>query len=220
MFMGLTQLGVCNRCHPVIAMDVQQRVRLISDSMDIITKSKKADTQLSRYDFIIEQAVALLPYEQKGIPLPLNHLPSEFIQKLRQERDGIIYQMMADEYRLVGEKSTLATTTTGKISPFSKFILRVREFAKKTEDPTALRRLEADASKRMHDVQLLIYMDTAQKAELKGQKKKALDQYYEAYYFLTHDEYDDRTQQGDLEAIRRKIVGLGGELPEKRLAAS
>ena len=61
-----------------------------------------------------------------------------------------------------------------------------------------------------HQTQLNAYLDEAKKAEFKGQRKKALDRYYDALYFLKHDEIEDALQQEHLSAIEAKINELGG----------
>ncbi len=67
---------------------------------------------------------------------------------------------------------------------------------------------EAKLRKVIQEIQLSSYLNDAKKAEFKGDKKKALDKYYEALYFLQHDEIDDALQTNEIEDIEAKIKEL------------
>ena len=56
------------------------------------------------------------------------------------------------------------------------------------------------------------YVETAEKAEFKGNTKQALDQYLEALYFLKTDDVDDQLQAAEIARISRKIAELGGSV--------
>jgi hypothetical protein len=56
------------------------------------------------------------------------------------------------------------------------------------------------------------YMEKAEKAEFKGQQKKALEQYYEALYYLKHNEVDDVLKAEHIAGLEQKIRSLDGML--------
>ena len=69
-----------------------------------------------------------------------------------------------------------------------------------TQAPPEIRRMKLEAERgRIED---------AKKAEFKNQRKKALDKYYEALYFLKNDEIDDSLQQDHISMIESKIKEL------------
>lgn len=68
--------------------------------------------------------------------------------------------------------------------------------------------MEIKVRKFLHETQLNAFLEEARKAEFKGNKKKALDQYKEALYFLRNDEIDDSLQAGKIKEIEKKISEL------------
>ncbi len=207
--LAITANGLCNNCNPIVVMDLVQRVRIINDSLKLVRESKKLDTQLSRCDLIIEHASALMKYEQLGIPT-LNPLPSALIKEFQPMHDQIIVDALTSEFENARSKAEVAPSVTIKVNLLSKVLLKVREYKPKANNPSILDSLERQISQLIQDTQLAGYLDSAKKAEFKGQKKKALDQYYEALYFLKHDDIDDSLQQEHISLIESKIAELGG----------
>jgi hypothetical protein len=70
--------------------------------------------------------------------------------------------------------------------------------------------LEQQIATEISKTQLNGYLEEAKKNEFKGQKKKALDKYYEALYLLKHDDVDDSLQQDNIQFLESKIKELGG----------
>lgn len=208
-FLALTANGLCNNCNPIVSMDVIQRARIINDSLKLVRESKKLDTQLSRCDLIVEHASALMKYEQLGIPT-LNPLPSAFVQEYQAMHDQIIVDGLTTEFENARSKAEVAPSVTSKVNLLSKALLKVREYKLKANNPSILDSLEQQISQLIQNIQLAGYLDAARKAEFKGQKKKALDQYYEALYFLKHDDINDSFQQEHISLIESKIAELGG----------
>jgi hypothetical protein len=192
-------------------MDVAQRARIMSDSIKLVKESKKLDTQLSRCDLIIEHASALVKYEQRGIPT-FDPLPSTLVKECRTMHDQIIVAALATEFENVRSKVEIASSVNSKVTLLSKVLLKIREYKPKANNPTVLDSLEQQASQLIQEIQLAGYLDEAKKAEFKGQKKKALDQYYEALYFLKNDQIDDSLQQEHIRFIETKIAELGGKI--------
>ena len=57
-------------------------------------------------------------------------------------------------------------------------------------------------------------LEAARKAEFKGDKKKALDRYYDAVYFLRRDDVKDSLEEDIIGEIELKVKELGGSLEE------
>lgn len=62
-------------------------------------------------------------------------------------------------------------------------------------------------------VQVGALMDEAQKAEFRGNSKKAIDRYQEALYTVLHDKTDDSEQRELIATITTRITALGGHVP-------
>ena len=192
-------------------MDASQRIRIINDSIKIVTESKNLDTRLSRLDLLLEHANALLKYEQRGIRI-MDPRPSYFISKFGGMRDQIISESLDKDYESASSKATVAPTITSKVNALSKVLLKIREYKTKANHPESLEALEKQVAAAIQKYQLDGYLDAAQKAQFKGQKKKALDQYYEALYLLKHDQVDDSLQKDQITLIESKITEMGGSI--------
>lgn len=194
-------------------MDVEQKARIIKESAEIVEKSKKLETRLSRSDVIVALARDLYKYERLGIPT-LNPPPSALGKTFSDRRNQIIIESLAEEVKTARQKAALATGARSKVNHLMKSLLRVREYAEKLADRSPLTTLEAELKQEIHAIQLHEYLDAARKAEFKGNKKKALDQYYEALYFLRHDDIDDQLQEASIAEIEGKIKALGGNVDQ------
>lgn len=203
----VSDLGVCSNCAPIIAMDVKQRTRIIQESEKLINNSKKLDTKLSRCEVIIEQATALLKYEQYGINVT-TPLPSHVIAYTNSIKGEILISGLQGELENATMKAQVATTPKTKINHYTKVLLKVMEYKNKLQNPQQVEKIEAILKHNIHQIQLDSYLDDAKKAEFKNQRKKALDKYYEALYFLKHDEIDDSVQQDHISMIEQKIKDL------------
>jgi len=210
-FLSLNSSGLCNNCSPLVNLEASQRIRIINDSLKILSESKNLDTKLSRLNVLLEHANALLKYEQRGIPIS-DPLPSYFISKFGNMCDQIIADSLKDEVNMASSKAAVAVSTTTKVNMLSKVLLKIREYKARSSNPSLLDQLERQVQTEIQRYQLDGYLDSAKKAEFKGQKKKALDQYYEALYLLRHDEVDDSLQKGQITFIENKISELGGSL--------
>lgn len=208
-FLSVNANGVCNNCSTIISLDVNQKLRIVKESLDIIQKSKNIDTVISRYDLAMENIESLIQYENKGISVTSTP-PSKNLSLLKKDREAIIIEKIKEEYRNVLSKVEVATTSKAKITQLSKFLLRVREIKVKLGASSALDSLETELSNLINQGQLNEYLDEAKKAEFKGNKKKALDSYYEALYFIRNDNINDKAQRRIIDEIEGKIRELNG----------
>lgn len=208
-FLSLSHNALCQRCEPFFQLDFRQRVRIIQDSQEIIKASRNLDTKLSRIQLAIDHLTALQKYEQLGIET-IQPEPSEAIRNYVRRRK----EEIADHAKLAHDdavaKADLAVSSRSKITALSKGFLKLRDLAQHA--PDNIKGLEQDLVQRIAQTTMTDYLEKARKAEFKGQKQKALEQYYEALYFLKHDDVDDSLQTEHITLLERKIVELGGSL--------
>lgn len=210
-FLRLNSVGLCNNCSPLVKFDVQQRLKILNDSINIVNESKNLDTRLSRLDLLLEHANALYRYEQRGIPV-VEPSPSAVLENFRGRKDQIILETLRTITEEAKKKSATVTAASSKVSSLTKALLKIREYTDKVDSKKSLTVLEKSVTNMIQKIQLQGYLNQAEKAEFKGQNKKALDQYYEALYFLKHDDIDDSLQQGMISHIEDKIIELGGTI--------
>jgi len=210
-FLRLSPGGLCTNCLPLVNMDARQRGRIINDSMKILNASKNLETRLSRLDLLVEHARALVRYEERGISV-IDPPPSAVIGRFGGARDEIILECLRGDVDSATSRAAVALTTQAKVNALSKVLLKVREYRSRADNPEPLGALEKKVSDCIHKTQLEAHLDSARKAEFKGQKKRALDEYYEALYLLKHDEIDDSLQKDQIGRIESKIAELGGSV--------
>lgn len=203
-------VGLCAHCRPAYTLAVSERTRVIEESQSLVLASAKLDTRLSRCDVIMDQARGLLDYEQHGVST-IEPPPLELIRSMTALKDRLILEAMQAAVLDAQRKADVAQGAKAKTTALRKTLLTVREYAAKTSSPEVLSTIEQDLELRLRQIQLNGYLDEAQKAEFKGNKKKALDQYYEALYFLKHDKAADA--QVHTSKIEAKIIELGGTVP-------
>jgi len=206
-FLSVSEDGLCKSCESIVVMDIQQRVRIINDCIKLVNESKNMSTQLSRYDLLREHAQALLEYEHKGIPT-VSPSPSQFLSEYTTNRDQIVLEGVTAEVEKALARAEIAATTRTSINEANKALLKIREGKKELNDKAKLDQLEARIRHFSHEKQLNEYLEAAHKAEFKGKKKKALDQYQEALYFLRSDDIDDSLQAEKIGEIEAKISEL------------
>lgn len=206
-FLSVSANGLCKSCEPIVVMDVQQRGRIINDCMKLVSESKNMKTRLSRCDLLIEHAQALLEYEHKGIST-VSPSPSQLLSEYTAMRDQIVLEGVTAEVEKALAKAEIAATPPTSINEANKALLKIREGKQELRDQAKLDQLEARIRRFAHERQLNAYLEAAHKAEFKGQKKKALDQYQEALYFLRSDEIDDSLQEEKISGIEAKISEL------------
>jgi len=164
-------------------------------------------TRLSRCDLLIEHAQALLEYEHNGIST-VSPSPSQLLSEYTDMRNQIVLEGVTAEVEKALNKAEIAVTPRTSINEANKALLKIREGKQELRDHAKLDQLEARVRRFSHETQLNAYLEAARKAEFKGQKKKALEQYQEALYFLKTDEIDDLSQAEEISKIEAKISEL------------
>lgn len=211
LFLRVDKNGLCKNCLPIILPDIQRRVQLINDSMSVIEHSRKFDTKLSRMELIISLAEELQEYEEKGIPSLTPH-PSALLIQMQEEKNNLIMEEIEILIEQVNDKISVINNQTTKINHLSKTLIKIKEYQKHLSDPRRIDSYVKEILDRIHNLQLTNYLDLAKKAEFKKQYKKALDQYYEALYFLKNDDIDDSLQMNHIHFIEYKIAELNEKI--------
>ena len=122
---------------------------------------------------------------------------------------------MREEVRKILARAELRTTPRTKITEASKAILKIQDVRKEYGlNFPVLGELETNARRFMHQVELQGFLTEAEKAEFKGNRKKALDQYQEALFFLQRDDIDDRLQKNQIGDVEAKVRELSEEVGE------
>jgi len=211
--LSVNQYGLCNNCATVISFEINSKLRVIQESIDLVKTSKNLDTRLSRADLVIQLASKIVDkFESKGIML-MEPSATELLRRYKEGRDEIIKDSIEEEYKKASTKSEVSTTAKTKINPLSKMLLKIQDYKSQLAKKGSLDALEQKINKDIHAIQLHFFLDDAKKAEFKGNKKKALDKYLEALYFIKTDKIDDIKQQDTILNIENKIKELGGKIP-------
>ena len=210
-FLNVDTNGLCRECQPML-IEVDGRLRVLKDSLKLAEEGKTVRTRLSRCDVAIEHLEYLLEFEEKGIKTIIPY-PSSLLKKMRWLRTENIVTEASTITEKAIEKSKLATTAKSKENAVAAGLMKVRDLASSnglTDDP-AIASLEDKLRSEIHRVTLANYEEAAQKAEFKGNTKKAIDQYQEALFFLLNDDVDDSRQQSHINRIEAKIKKLSAK---------
>jgi len=106
-------------------------------------------------------------------------------------------------------KAEVAATATSKQNALGAGLLKVREIMQNHEDVIAIGGIELELKTLMRKAKLDGFLEAAKKAEFKGNKKKAIDQYQEALYFIRNDDVPDDQQNEEIRQIEAKLKDLG-----------
>ena len=212
IFLPVNNNGICQNCEKFIQLEVNNRIRILNDSIKLVKDTKNVDTLISRLDLIIQQTNELMKYEEYGIST-VNPPPSHINKNIRESRDSIIIDHLNEEYNSTLSKVELpGITSRRKITALNKLLIKNADTKEKLNDSALIDGLDNKIKSDINRIQFDSLMDDAKKAEFKNNKKTALNKYYEALYFLRHDEIDDALQNDHIIHIEKKIVELGGEL--------
>jgi len=212
LFLSVGSDGLCAGCRPVVALDVSQRVRIVNESWKIAQQSKSLSTSLSRCDLAIQHLQHIRDtYERRGI-MPMTPTAEEEIAKFVWARDECVVEDVKMKVAKAKRKADVATTATARLNAYSQTLLAITEGKPEMLDSSRLEPYEVEVKRLMHTAQLSGYVEAAEKAEFKGNAKKALDQYQEALYFLKTDDVDDQLQAAEIARISTKIAELGGSV--------
>ena len=183
-FVSVNKEGLCTNCKAMVELEVNSKFRVIDESLALIKKSTKMETQLSRCDLISDMANSLLKYEDLGIRT-LTPSPSTLIQNMKNAKMEITTTRTTHDVEKIMTKANLSVSISTKINEATKALVLLENSCKDLDyKPEELASLELEITKFIAKTQLENYIDLAEKAEFKGQTTKAIDYYKEALYFL------------------------------------
>jgi hypothetical protein len=210
-FMSVTDNGLCTSCNPIVVRDIVQRKKDIARQASALNLPGKFENKVQRCDAAIRHLKVLADYERRGIPVR-DLSPSSFLKEYQQARNRILTDGLEKLVSDALAKAEMAQTAGAKITQASRALIRLRDFTDQGAKPGHLETLERKLKDFVHTTQLNAYLRAAEKAEFKGQYKKALDQFREALYFLKHDEIDDKLQAAHIGEIEKRIAELESRL--------
>jgi len=212
IFLPINEDGLCQNCNSLIKLDIQNHARIIQESVELVEKTKKLDTLISRLDLILMYVQQLIKYEEKGIPT-LQSPPSQIYHAFLSNYDNLIIQKIEkDLEEKLKNLDIPSVSSRTNINQLSKILTQINDIESKLHNPEIINPMRQKISSQINQIQLNSYLEDAEKAEFKGKKKIALDKYYEALYFLQHDKIDDSLHQSKILRIKSKIVELGGTI--------
>jgi len=204
IFLSLDDNGLCNNCQTIINNEISQRMRIISESLKLVNESKNIETRISRCDLIINHIAELLKYENKNLSF-IQPVPSVLLKQLNEMRENIIINTIKDDAKNIKIKVETQITINQKISILIKFLSKLNEYKILLKNQEIITEFERQTKRYIHKIKLTGYLEEAKKFEFKNLNKKALDQYYEALYFVKNDDIDDSLQVESIEFIENKI---------------
>lgn len=207
IFLSINSDGLCSTCANSISFDVKQNLKIISDSLNLIKNSKNIDTKLSRCDLIMEKARSLKKYENKNIKT-IDPSPSVLIEQIYNLKDQIIFEQINNMINELKNKDEITLPIKSKISEANKILTKIIEYKKYAMNIDKVEEYENKIKKYIIEAQLNMYLEEAKKAEFIGNKKKAIEKYKEALYYLKTDKIDDSLQQDKIKEIELKITEL------------
>lgn len=138
IFLKLTKNKLCRNCDTFVVQDIQNRGRIINESLESVNNSNNINTVLSRCDVIIEQLTDLMNiYEDKGIRTTKPE-PSVFLQEFLNDRDKTIVEGCERELEKNIVSAAKLKTKRGKINRFRKLSEKIDHVGNELDDPSLL----------------------------------------------------------------------------------
>jgi len=205
--------GLCESCRPRVAISVGSRLRVVNDSTKLVVESKNYETRLSRCKLAMDHLSDIKrEYEDRSITV-MSPRAADILAKLRSEYPTLVQQAVEQIVKEAKQKADVASTPTAKGNAFGKGALALGKLREQESGfDEAIQSAEQEMRKSIDRVRATSIIDDGQKAEFKGNSKKALDRYLEALYLVLVDKTDDREQREMIATLEANITRLGGEV--------
>ena len=204
--------GLCDLCSRDLAVEIDSAIRVVEESLRIVSSSKKLDTILSHLGAAEGGCRSLLRYEAQGI-VSTDPPPSEFLEAIAADRQGAIREWLARERTAAHVKADAATTPASKTRGYTKLLESIGDLYAKVDDIAELKSTELAVRQDLDWVRLDIEIERADRLAFRGQKKRACEAYLDALFLLRGDSVPDAEQGPTISRIETRIVELGGEVP-------
>lgn len=203
--------GLCAPCGTKVHFETSRKVQIVKESLDLAYNGKTAATRVSRCDLAAQIVEELMPLEAKGITIS-DPPPSVLLVRVAELRERILLNESAKLAEKAILKSSVAVSAGSKVTALNSASIKIAEFIKShSGDPSLIAPIVANLMSLAHKAQLDGFLDEARKAEFKGNRKKAIDRYQEALFFLRNDRVGDHEQLEEIRRIENKILDLGRE---------
>jgi hypothetical protein len=205
--LSISANGMCDTCEATEVPSIVRKVQIIQESQSLVESGKSFKARVDRCDDIIRIAEKLIPYELKGITV-VEPPAAELKAGYELERRKIVTEHFQAEVQRILKRAELMGTPQSMVTEATKALLKIGEAREEfgVDDPI-LDESEHLTRHFIHKTQLSGYLQEAEKAEFKGNREKALDQYQEALFFLTTEGVNDglRTvHEGEIESKIRE----------------
>ena len=217
-FLRTSKEGLCEACAHALSLETESNLRVLKESLNIASTTKKLDTMLSRFGVAENACRQLLKYERRGIP-SIAPSPSKVIEVIESERHSAILGWIDRELMAARAKSEAATTPAGKTRGYSKLLESINTLYAQVDHTDEIQTSELAVRNELDAVRLKVEIDRAGKLEFRGQKKRACEAYLDALYLLRGDSIPDDEQQVEIARIEAKIAALGGEVPGRTMGS-
>jgi len=206
-FLGVDKNKLCNKCSPFVVSDIENRGRIVLESLKLAQTGKTFSTRISRINVLISNLDVLLTYEVKEIPT-ISPIPSLLLHDIHELRRETITNEINDLFTKSVNQADVAATPTSEYNALSKGFLKVQEIldANNGEDHDFEQLLRLKLL--MHKAKIEGYINEAKKAEFKENTKKAIDQYQEALFYIENDDVDDSLQSDLINQVKERLAAL------------
>jgi len=120
LFLSVNKYGLCEKCASFVNLDISNRCRILTDSINIIQSTKNADTFLGRIDDAKSSLSKLIEYENMGIVIT-DKKPSESLSIINNGLDDEIKDCCNRIFIDTQTKAAELKTAKGKISAWEKY---------------------------------------------------------------------------------------------------
>lgn len=211
LFLAVNKQGVCQECIAKLNQEKNERFKIINYSAKRVKEPIWIGQRLSNIRTVLEHVEVIRTYEQFGIPIDKAAL-LKLESAGKNCYDQLIIEYLKNEYNdIIPLLNTPSLTTRSKLTKLTKVLTEARKYQRDMFKPELITPLIDKTDEIIHKVQLNAIITDAEKAEFKGSKKKAMDKYMDALYFLRTDKIDDSLQQNEINKLESKI----DELKEK-----
>lgn len=181
--------------------EVSSKLRVILESIDILTKSKNIETMRSRYEVatnLLEELLAQYPHRLDW---------HELSQNLQRDWKRCLQAVPSASIEKCIEKAKVAKTVSTKVNNLGKALLELKDAQNSGNyDAKWLQAQRTQIEELIHDTELGKLLEIAEKFEFKEDFKKALSAYQDVLFFLKKDNIDDSEQEELITDIEQKIL--------------
>jgi hypothetical protein len=188
-FLSVSSDGLCTECLKVIKPILENNIRIINESIELIEKSNNYKTRLSRCDLILRISKSLLEYEKRNIPV-IKPPPSKFISIYANKRDTIILESLKVDTDKAKAKFEMATSPNEKIKEIDKVLLKIQDYKKEINNVTHINKIETELNRIRNELQSGNGLKSLKKTSHIESRDRTLEQYQEIPDIIPNDIFE------------------------------